>query len=54
MAVRERASKLNIAPPVSPVTYAGECPMTEREQALRQMLETEIQKRASFIRALVH
>jgi len=53
MAVRERVSQLNKEPLLPSVVLADE-PLTERERVLRQMLETEIQKRASFIRALVH
>ena len=53
MTVSERASDLKAAPAI-PVIEIGEDTLSEREMVLRQMLEAEIQKRASFVRALVH
>lgn len=54
MAVRERVTELEAAPAKRPAVLAGEEALSERERVLRQMLESEIQKRTGFVRALVH
>ncbi|MFH0942021.1 MAG: HAMP domain-containing sensor histidine kinase [Chloroflexota bacterium] len=54
MAVRERVTELEMAPANRPAALAGDEALSERERVLRQMLESEIQKRTGFVRALVH
>jgi signal transduction histidine kinase len=54
MAVRERVTELESSTGRCAAVEVGFEALSEREMVLHQMLESEIQKRTGFVRALVH